>query len=38
MCEIISADEIKDETANDTILCKLIKFVHQGWPESVANE
>ena len=35
---LISADDIKDEIANDEILCQLIKFAHQVWPESVSNE
>ena len=29
--------KLKDETANE-ILGQLIKFAHQGWLESVANE
>ena len=35
---MIRADEIKGGIANNEILRKLIKFVHQGWPERVANE
>ena len=35
---MISADEIKSETANDEILCLIIKFVHQGWPKSISSK
>ena len=35
---MIRADEIKGGIANNEILRELIKFVHQGWPERVANE